>query len=165
MERFTKEQKDELAQEVKRGDGDITYFKRVQAVCWRTQGRSIREAARLSGFSVNTVLRLSRNYQKGGLEALRSKYVGSNNRKLSYAAEALYLEKILRVTDKSSFLRVKDLLVLFERISQESYSIDSFRCLLLRHGWRKVVPRPKHSEAADKETCEAVKKLTITSKS
>jgi len=164
MKRFTKEQRDELEQEVKRGDVDITYFKRLQAVCWRAQERSLGEAASLSGFSVNTVLRLSRNYQTGGLEALRSKYVGSNNRKLSYAAEAQYLEKIMKVTENSSFIRAQDLLVLFERISRESYNINSFRCLLRRHGWRKVVPRSKHPAAADEETCEAAKKLTLMSK-
>ena len=165
MRRFTNEQKVELEQEVRRGDADNTYFKRVQAACWRAQGRSLSEASGLSGFSVNTVLRLSRNYQNGGFESLRSKYVGSNNRKLSYAEEALCLEKIMRVTEKSEFVRADQLLLLFERISHQSYSLNSFRCLLRRHGWRKVLPRPKHPEAADEETCEAAKKLTLWSKS
>jgi len=164
MRKFTNEQKEELAREVKLGDVEIAYFRRVQAVFWHTQERSLCETAKLSGFSVNTILRLSRNYQNGGLCSLRSKYVGSNNRKLTYATEAMYLEKIMRETKGSSFVRASELLVLFERISGEKYNINAFRYLLRRHGWRKVLPRPKHPEAADEETCDAAKKLTLWSR-
>ena len=165
MKDLTEAQISELESQVRQGDSDNKYFKRVQAVCWLSQGRTVLEVMEFSGFSRTYVFRLRAKYEAKGLEGLRSNYVGSNYRKLSYAEEAAALEKLSKVAESGKFVRAQELSKQMESITGVCYQIDAFYRLLWRHNWRKVMPRGKHPRAADEAACEAVKKLTLRSDS
>jgi transposase len=90
-------------------------------------------------------------------------YVGSNYRKLSYDEEAETLAQ-LAVEVEGKCMRARDVLELFESKTGVTYAKDAFYRLLHRHGWRKVMPRGQHPKAADEETREAAKKLTLPPK-
>jgi transposase len=160
MKEYTNSQRIELEEQLKRRDIGSKFLRRIQAVYWRKQGRTLREVAELSGYSLRTVFRLCGAYEERGLEGLRSHCVGSNNRKLSHEAEAAVLEKLSVEAVGGISVRASELLKRFEELAGVSYNIDAFYRLLHRHGWRKVMPRGQHPKAADEETREAAKKLT-----
>jgi len=163
--RFTEGEKIELAKAVQVTDIGCERFRRVQAVYWKSQGRTGREVIELSGFSQATITRMCASYKESGLEGLRPKRIGANNRKLTHEQEAHFLNEVSEKARAGDFVRSKEAKELFEEKSGKSYHINAFRQLLYRHGWRKIVPRPKHPDAADKEACEAAKKLTINTDS
>jgi len=159
MKRFTVAQEQELAEQLKQGTTDRRFYKRVQAIYWRTQGRKWKEIAEYSGLRESTLWELCASYRKEGLNGLRSHYV-CNNRKLSYADEAAALEKLAEKANVGKYVRASDLSERFKEITGVSYQIDAFYRLLWRHGWRKVKPRGQHPKKASDEAIEASKKLT-----
>jgi len=160
MKRYTNEQVAELEKAVRSGEADINFFKRVQVVYWRSQRRSMKEVAGISGYSESGILWLCSEYRRAGLDALRSKSK-CNNRKLSYADEAATLEKLSECATVGKYVRASELLQQFEALSGVSYQIDAFYRLLWRHGWRKVMPRGQHPKKASDEAIETSKKLTL----
>jgi len=159
MKHFTVEQANELQVAVCHGDTDSKFFRRVQSVYWRSQGRKLADVASLSGYSEPSIIRLCAKYRSGGLNALRAQYE-TNNRKLSFAEEEAALNALAGVAAVGRYMRVQELLTQFAEKTGVTYQIDAFYRLLWRHGWRKVMPRGQHPKKASEEAIEASKKLT-----
>jgi len=159
MRKYTDEQKNELEAQVKRGDSDIRFFKRVQAVYWRAHGQTAHKVKELSGYSSRALCDLCKAYADRGLDGLRPRPAGSNNRKLTYEQEAAVLAELSSEIG-GRCVRAFELSELFKEKAGVGYGIHAFYRLLHRHGWRRVMPRGQHPKAADEETCEAAKKLT-----
>jgi transposase len=160
MKAFTENQIAELKSVVDHGDDDSRYFKKVQAIYWRTQGRRWKEIVELSGIQQSTLWYACRLYRESGLDALRPHYAGSRYRKLTFEEEEAVLDKLLNSACVGKYVRASDLVVEFEAISGVSYQKDAFYRVLRRHGWRKKMPRGQHPKKASDEAIEASKKLT-----
>ena len=139
---------------------EVDHFRRLQAVLWRAQGKSLKEVTALSGFCSASIKKYCAAYRSAGAEALKSKYVGGNCRKLSYDEERVALESCSEHAEKGGYIRVSDLQAEFEKKTGVHYHLHVFYRLLERHGWRKIMPRGKHPKKADDEAIEASKKLT-----
>jgi transposase len=160
MKKFTTKEIETLSKQIAQGDKDSRYYRRVQAVYWRSQGRNNQEVISLSGFGTTSIVRFCNQFQKYGLEGLRSHYAGPNNRKLSHEEEAAILEKLISGASVGKYVRGVELLKQFEELSGISYHINGFYALIHRHGWRKLMPRGQHPKKANDEAIEASKKLT-----
>jgi transposase len=161
MKIFTEEDRVALSEEEKRKGIESAYLRRLQAMRWLAEERNIDEVSLLSGYSQSSLRRLRLQYERNGIKGLRSHYVGSNNRKLSYEKEAEILAKLSDGAASGQYVRGIELLKQFIQLSGGiGYQIDAFYRLLHRHGWRKLMPRGQHPKKANDEAIEASKKLT-----
>ena len=154
MKEYTEQQVEELAAEIGNRVTTGRYFKRVQAVYCLALGDSYCAVGVRASVSERTVRNYESRYFAEGLKGLRSKNVGSNNRKLTFEQEAEALDKLSKTADLGEYARSKELAVEFEKLSGASYHINAFRALLKRHGWRKVAPRGAHPKKATDEAIE-----------
>jgi transposase len=161
MKTFSAEQLLELGSASLHGCSDIKFFKRVQAVSFLAQGLSASTVSELCGFSCQSLYRLKAAFLAHGLDALRSHYVGSNNRYLSVEQESAILDELANTALSGQFIRVCEIKTLFESLAGVSYQLDAIYRILRRHGWRKVKPRGRHPKGADEASCEDAKKLTL----
>jgi len=136
-------------------------FKRLQALNWHIQGVAETEIIEKSGFSHSSIKRFRRNFKKQGVDGLRNKYIGGNNRYLTRAREAEILKELTESAKTGTFVRVKELKTKFEKAAGVTYHLHPFYRVLERNGWRAVVPRPQHPKKSSDEAIEASKKLTL----
>ena len=139
---------------------NVRVFRRLQVLHWRMRGKSEKEVAELTGVGVWQVFAIKRKYREGGLGALKVKYVGGNNRKLSLAAEKEQLGKLIEQSKNGVYLRGAELQKAFEKETGISYHSSAFYRVLERHDWSKKVPRGQHPKKASVEEIESSKKLT-----
>ena len=99
----------------------------------------------------------------GGVDALKSKNKGGNNRHLSFKDEEKAIADFAEKAKEGKFVRVSEMQEEFSKRTGVSYSTNAFYDLLHRHGWRKVKPRGRHPKKASDEAIETSKKLTLLS--
>lgn len=161
--KITKEQVYEIEQEMVRTK-DSKVYKRLQAVMLRGKGKTINEICEITGYSFSTVSILSKKYLNDGISALVSDKRTSNNYYLTESEEEAFLEQFKEAAQKGQVITVKEMHIAYQKRIGKETPIRSFYDLLKRHGWRKIMPRPKYPKAADAETIDVSKKLTPKSK-
>jgi len=159
---YTEEQIQKIAKELAE-EKNAKVLKRLQVVSWWMKGKTDVEIVELSGFCRSSIYNFVRNYNAGGVKALKSKYKGGGSRKLALDAEKRVLDSLLEKAKVGTFLRGAELQRAFEKCAGVTYHENNFYKVLNRHGWKKQVPRGRHPKKASDEAIEASKKLTLLS--
>lgn len=137
-----------LAERLKRA-GSHAEYQRIQCVLIRaTLGSSAGQIAELLGWSTATVHVLHSRWSKEGdaIFDLRGRG-GRHNQHLSPEQEQQLLEPFVDRAEAGGMLTVAEIQQAYqEQLGKEVAASTVYR-LLDRHGWRKVVPRPRHPKA------------------
>lgn len=137
-----------LADRLKRAQSHSEY-QRIQCVLIRaTLGSSAAEIAQLLGWSTATVHVLHSRWAKEGdaLFDVRARG-GRRHQHLSAEQEAEVLVPFVERARAGGVLKVAEIQQAYERHAGVAVAPSTIYRLLDRHGWRKVVPRPRHPKA------------------
>lgn len=124
-------------------------YQRIQCVLLRaTLGSSAGEIAQLLGWSTGTVHVIHSRYAKEGdaIFDLRSRG-GRHRQHLTMEEEQALLKPFLEQTQAGGMLHVHEIRHAYEAEVGQPVAVSTVYRLLGRHGWRKVVPRPRHPKA------------------
>jgi len=138
---------------------DIQEHNRWQALYMaKAKGLSAQEIADIIGVSKYTVNKWVYNFNHMGEESIFSHSRGGNRTSfLSWQEEEELLSEIGKQAEKGLLVVVKTIKAEIEAKIGRTVSKDYPYDLLHRHGWRRVVPRPKHPKQ-NAETQEDFKK-------
>jgi transposase len=137
-----------LAERLKRADSHAQY-QRIQCVLLRaTLGSSASQIAQLLGWSTATVHVLHSRWAKEGdaIFDLRGRG-GRHHQHLSAEQEAQLLAPFVTRARAGGMLKVAEIQRAYEHQAGVTVAPSTIYRLLDRHGWRKVVPRPRHPKA------------------
>ncbi len=124
-------------------------YQRIQCVLLRaTLGSSANEIAQLLGWSTGTVHVIHSRYAKEGdaIFDLRSRG-GRHRQHLAVEQEQALLKPFLQQAQAGGMLHVDEIQHAYETEVGHPVAASTVYRLLERHGWRKVVPRPRHPKA------------------
>ena len=135
---------------------DIQEHKRWQALyIAKTKGLSAGEIADMIGVSVYTINKWVYNYNHKGEQSIYSKPRGGNRTSfLSWEEEEELLQDISQRAERGLLVIVKTIKAEIESKIKHPVSKDYPYDLLHRHGWRRVVPRPKHPKQDPEQQVE-----------
>ncbi|MGH8788276.1 MAG: winged helix-turn-helix domain-containing protein [Cupriavidus necator] len=137
-----------LAERLKRATSHAEY-QRIQCVLIRaTLGSSAAQIAQLLGWSTATVHVLHSRWAKEGeaIFELRGRG-GRHHQHLSGEQEQQLLAPFVARAEAGSMLSVAEIQQAYQQQLGKSVAPSTIYRLLDRHGWRKVVPRPRHPKA------------------
>lgn len=137
-----------LAERLKQA-GTHAEYQRIQCVLIRaTLGSKAAEIARLLGWSTATVHVIHSRWAKEGdaIFDLRSRG-GRRHQHLSVEQEQALLAPFVRRAEAGGMLSVTEIQQAYEVQTGKQVAPSTIYRLLDRHGWRKVVPRPRHPKA------------------
>jgi transposase len=137
-----------LAEQLKRADSHAQY-QRIQCVLLRaTLGSSASQIAQLLGWSTATVHVLHSRWAKEGdaIFELRGRG-GRHHQHLNAEQEAQLLAPFVARAQAGGMLKVAEIHHAYEQQAGVAVAPSTIYRLLDRHGWRKVVPRPRHPKA------------------
>lgn len=139
---------------------DKNISNRLKVLIMRYEGLKDREIAERLGLHKTSISAMCMRYMREGLEEYaRNKYT-SHNRLLSEEEETAILERFRKEAEAGHEVTVKEIKAEFDKACGKDTGNVYIYKVLKRHNWRKVMPRPKHPKAANKEVCDASKKLT-----
>jgi transposase len=134
-----------LADRLKRAQSHSEY-QRIQCVLIRaTLGSSAAEIAQLLGWSTATVHVIHSRWAKEGeaIFELRGRG-GRHHQHLDAEQEAQVLMPFMAQAAAGGMLKVAQIQRAYEERIGKSVAPSTIYRMLERHGWRKVVPRPRH---------------------
>lgn len=137
-----------LADRLKRA-GSHAEYQRIQCVLIRaTLGSSAAQIAQLLGWSTATVHVLHSRWAKEGdaIFELRGRG-GRRHQHLSAEQEQQLLAPFVERAQAGGMLSVAQIQHAYQQQAGKSVAPSTVYRLLDRHGWRKVVPRPRHPKA------------------
>ena len=137
-----------LADRLKRAVSHAEY-QRIQCVLIRaTLGSSAAQIAQLLGWSTATVHVLHSRWAKEGdaIFELRGRG-GRRHQHLSADQELQLLAPFVKRAQAGGMLNVAEIQHAYQEQAGKSVAPSTVYRLLDRHGWRKVVPRPRHPKA------------------
>ncbi len=137
-----------LAERLKRAHSHSEY-QRIQCVLIRaTLGSSATEIAQLLGWSVATVHVMHSRWAKEG-EAIFEVHGrgGRHHQHLTAEQEQLLLAPFAQRAQAGGMLTVAEIQRAYQEQTGKEVARSTIYRLLQRHGWRKVVPRPRHPKA------------------
>lgn len=118
---------------------------RIQMVLLRESGMIQPAIAEAMGVSLSTVNRAHMAYDHCGLEALKSKPSGGRKREnMTLGGEKILLARFAKAAGAGEMLNIHDLKAAYEKAIGHATSNSTVYNLLVRHGWRKLMPRPFH---------------------
>jgi len=147
-----------LAERLKRASS-LSEYQRIQCVLIRaTLGSSAAEIAQLLGWSRASVHVLHSRWAREGdaIFDLRGRG-GRHHQYLSEAQERDLLSPFVQRAQAGGVLQVAEIQKAYQEKAGKTVAPSTIYRLLDRHGWRKVVPRPRHPKA-DVEAQGAFKK-------
>ena len=161
MSRFQiSEEEYEAIKEAEKGTNDKNVSRRLRVLMLRYEGYKVRELAKIFGMRLNSISQLCRRYREQGLEEfMRNKYT-SHRRALTEEQEQEILSRFEKAAEAGKGVTALEIKAAFDETRGKDTGRGYIYALLRRHGWRKVMPRPKHPKAASEEACEASKKLS-----
>jgi transposase len=124
-------------------------YQRIQCVLIRaTLGSSAAQIAQLLGWSTATVHVIHSRWHREGdaIFDLRGRG-GRRHQYLSLEQEQALLAPFVKRADAGGMLTVAEIQRAFEVQTGKQVAPSTIYRLLDRHGWRKVVPRPRHPKA------------------
>ena len=137
-----------LAERLKRASSHSEY-QRIQCVLIRaTLGSSASEIAQLLGWSRATVHVMHSRWAKEG-EAIFDVRArgGRHHQHLTLEQERELLAPFVERAQAGGMLTVTEVQLAYHERSGKEVARSTIYRLLDRHGWRKVVPRPRHPKA------------------
>ena len=110
--------------------------------------RKAEEIARHTGVSVTTVRRVISTYKRLGLAAIETLGKGGRRHEyMSWEQECRFLQPFFAQAERGEIATAEHIHQAFEAEVKHEVHITSIYRLLDRHGWRKLVPRPRHPKA------------------
>jgi transposase len=137
-----------LAERLKRAETHSEY-QRIQCVLIRaTLGSTAAEIAQLLGWSVATVHVMHSRWAKEGeaIFELRGRG-GRHHQYLTAQQEQELLAPFTQRAEAGGMLTVAEIQQAYRQHTGKQVARSTIYRLLDRHGWRKVVPRPRHPKA------------------
>ncbi len=123
--------------------------------------RKAEEIARDTGVSVTTVRRVISTYNRLGLAAIETPGKGGRRHEyMSLKQERRFLQPFFARAAHGEIATAEDIQRAFEEEIKHAVHITSIYRLLDRHGWRKLVPRPRHPKANAEEQAAFKKTLS-----
>ena len=148
LERLLKTTKDERS------------LRRIQAIYFRAKfDYPASQIADMTGFSVGSVRNLHVAFFTKGVKIFTLGRAGG--RKAAYMTpeeEADFLRQFIEIGDVGGILEVSRIHKAHCDRVGKTISLSTTYDVLHRHGWRKIMPRPRHPKA-DKEVQDAFKKM------
>ena len=118
---------------------------RIQMVLLRESGMAQPAIASAMGVSLSTVNRAHMAYDHGGIKALKPKASGGRQREnMAVTEEKALLARFAKAAGPGEMLNIHDLKAAYEQAIGHRTSNSTIYNLLVRHGWRKLTPRPFH---------------------
>ena len=153
------EQEYERIKEAAKKNKNKRVDKKLQVLIMRHENKGNEEISARTGYNVRYITTLMGQYKKQGLEEFIRIKQTSHNRNMSVEQEAKVLAKFEEEADAGHELTVNQIRQGLESELGKETSVAYAYRVLKRHGWRKVMPRPKHPKAAGKEEQDSSKKL------
>ncbi len=120
---------------------------RIQMVLLRESGMTQLAIAQGMGVSLSTVNRAHMAYDYGGIKALKPKPNGGRKHEnMTLAQEQALLARFAKAAGAGELLNIHDLKAAYEKAIGHPTSNSTVYNLLVRHDWRKLMPRPFHPE-------------------
>ncbi len=137
-----------LAERLKKARGHSEY-QRIQCVLLRaTLGSSAAEIARVLGWATPTVYNIHSRWAREGDAIFDLKPRGGRRHQhLTLEDEAGLLTPFIAAARAGDVLQVAQVRHAYEQRVGRAVAASTVYRLLDRHGWRKVVPRPRHPKA------------------
>jgi transposase len=134
-------------------------FQRVQCLWLRASlGLSADKVAIALGWHVGSVRKLQAGYLREGEAVLKGTGRGGRYyQNLTLEEERQLLQEFLPQAEKGGILEVSRVKAAYEKVLGRQVPKSTIYRMLARHGWRKVVPRPRHPKS-DAATQAAFKK-------
>ena len=140
--------------------------KRLYAIQLRAEGYKNPEIAKKLDTSPKVVSRWVVTFRDGGIEALLPGKFGGNHRNAMPEEETAFMNQFKTAAENGQIISVSEIAEAYDKTFGKAHASHSTVYYLLHKlGWRKVMPRSKHSKKASEEAIEASKKLTYASKS
>ena len=146
--------------EVRKTITDKKVDRRLYAVQLRGEGLTNDEIAQKLDTSDKMVSQwVSAYINNGGISALLPKERIGMHRNLSIEEEKEFLSAYTKQAEAGQIIDLNELKAAYiEKVGHSIGGSQIYR-MLERHGWRKVMPRSKHTKKASDEAIEASKKL------
>jgi len=142
--------------------GDLSGRERDRALTIKllALGREGKDVAEVVGCSIGTVYRRRAEFLAQGEAALRSSgWGGRRNAVFSAAQEAAFVAEFERAAQAGKLVSAVAMLAELQQRAGRQVKPSTLYRMLARHGWRKVVPRPRHPDA-DPKRQEAFKETS-----
>ena len=146
-------------EEAEKGTKDKRVSQRLRILMMRYEGSKVREIAQITGMRINSISQMCRRYREQGLERFIENKYGGNRRALTEEQEKAILERFEKAAEAGQEVTATEIKAAFDEVRGKDTGRGYIYMLLERHGWLKVMPRPRHPKAANDEACEASKKL------
>ena len=143
-------------------DGDLNGRERDRALTIRllALGRQGSDVAEVVGCSISTVYRRRAEFLAEGEAALRDRgWGGRRNAVFSEADEAAFVAEFEQAARAGELISAVAMLAELQQRAGRQVEPSTLYRMLQRHGWRKVVPRPRHPDA-DSDRQEAFKETS-----
>ena len=137
-----------LADRLKRA-GSHSEYQRIQCVLIRaTLGSSAAEIAQLLGWSTATVHVMHSRWAKEGEAIFDVRGRGGRHRQnLTPEQERELLRPFVQRAADGGMLTVAEIAQAYQKRTGKTVARSTIYRMLERHGWRKLVPRPRHPKA------------------
>jgi transposase len=142
--------------------GDLSGRERDRALTIKllALGREGKDVAEVVGCSIGTVYRRRAEFLAQGEAALGSSgWGGRRNAVLSETQEAAFVAEFEQAARAGDLVSATAMLAELQRRTARQVQPSTLYRMLARHGWRKVVPRPRHPDA-DPDRQEAFKETS-----
>ncbi len=148
----------EAVKKAEKETGDKNISRRLRILMMRYEGHKVREIAELTGMRINSISQLCRRYREQGLEEFKRNKCTSHWYALPVEKEREILSRFEKRAEAGQEVTVMEIKAAFDEARGKDTGRGYIYMVLKRHGWRKVMPRSKHPQAASEEACEASKK-------
>ena len=134
--------------------------RKLRVLALRADKKSLKEIAELTGYHYVSVSNIISQYACNGIGVITENHYRGNRRNMSFEEEAAILEPFMERAEKGEMVDIKEIAAAYQKAVSHKVSDTQIYYVLHRHGWRKIMPRPRHPKKASKEAIEASKKLT-----
>ena len=135
-------------------------FKRIQCIWLRTLGYEQAKIAESTALSQSSVANFQSRFFHGGVQALLQKPRGGRfHQYLSIEEEGDLLHEFLEKAEAGQILVIAEVKEAYERAVGRTVARSTIYRVLERHGWRKIMPRPRHPKS-DPQVQEDFKKTS-----
>lgn len=140
---------------------DLARYKRIQCVYFRANNKfDARKIADLLGWNIGSVWNIHSLYKQFGNKIFSLKKKGGRyNENLSLEEEKQILTSCKKDGSSGHIIEVSKIKALYENALKRKVNKSVIYRMLNRHGWRKIVPRQKHTKN-DKMAIEDFKKTS-----